>query len=112
MQHATAINCVKDLILLLHISISITMHTKFTASSGRAVVMFYRKLGEVSNITRRNSETMIINHGRTKFRSWKNMNKKKVLQSYTLSLVKYVTSEAQVHKHNCKEYEKKKMTKR
>jgi len=39
------------------------------------------------------------------------MNKKKVLQSYTLSLVKYVISEAELHEHNCKEYEKR-ITKR
>ena len=69
--------CVKNLILLLNISISISLHSKFTASSGRAIFMSRRKLGEISNITRRNSETTIINHGRIKFRSWKNMNNKK-----------------------------------
>jgi hypothetical protein len=49
--------------------------------------MSYRKLGEVSNVTGRNWETAIINHGRTKFRSWKNMNKQKQHQSDALSLV-------------------------
>jgi len=73
--------------------------------------MSFRKLGEVSNITRRNSEITIISRGRTKFNLGKNMNKKKVLQSYTLSLVKYVISEAELHEHNCKEYEKR-ITKR
>jgi hypothetical protein len=36
-----------------------------------------RKLGEMSNITRRDLETSINNHGRIKFRSWKNMNNEK-----------------------------------
>jgi hypothetical protein len=69
--------------------------------------MSYRKLGEVSDITGRNWETAIINHGRTKFKSCKNMNKQKEHQNDALSLVKYVTSEANVQEHNCKEYEKK-----
>ena len=56
---------------------SISLHTKFTASSGGANLMSCRKLGEMSNTTRRNLETSINNHGRIKFRSWKNMNKKK-----------------------------------
>jgi hypothetical protein len=38
--------------------------------------MSYRKLGGISNITRRNLETSINNHGRIIFRSWKNMNNK------------------------------------
>jgi hypothetical protein len=69
--------------------------------------MSCRKLGEISNITRRNLQTGIVNHGRTKYRSWKNMSNKKEHQSDALSLVKFVTAAAQVQQHNCKEYEKK-----
>jgi hypothetical protein len=36
------------------------LHTKFTASSERATVLSFRKLGEVSNIIRRNLEIAII----------------------------------------------------
>jgi hypothetical protein len=65
---------VKDLIWLLNMPISISLHTKFTAYSGRSVFMSCRKLSEISNNTRRNLETTVINHGMIKFGSWKNMN--------------------------------------
>jgi hypothetical protein len=52
-------------------------------------------------------ETTFINHGRTKFRSWKNMNKNKYHQSDALSPVQCVTAAAKVKQHNCKGYEKK-----
>jgi len=68
--------------------------------------MSCRILGEISNITRRNLETAIINRGRIKFRSWKNMNKK-LHQIDAVSNVQYVTAAAQVQQHNCKEYEGK-----
>jgi len=49
--------------------------------------MSCRKLGEMSNITRRNLETSVNSHGSIKFRCWKNMNKKQII---TLSLVQYI----------------------
>jgi hypothetical protein len=72
--------------------------------------MSCRKLGEISNITRRNLESTIISHGRVKFRSWKNINiyKKKEHRSDDLSPVHYVTAAAQVQQHNCKRYGKRK----
>ena len=41
------------------------------------------------------------------FKSWKNMNNKKEHQSDALSPVQYVTAEAEVQQHSCKEYEGK-----
>jgi hypothetical protein len=39
--------------------------------------MSYRQLDEISNNTRRNLETTVINHGRIIIRSWKNSDNKK-----------------------------------
>jgi len=39
--------------------------------------MWYRKLGEVYNITRRNSETNIVNQEGTQFGSYESVDKKK-----------------------------------
>ena len=73
-------------------NICISMHIKFPASRGRAFIMYYRQLGEFSNITRRNLDTTIINCGRTKLWSWKN-NKKRASKS-CLVTCKVCNSEA------------------
>lgn len=58
---------------------------------------------------KRNSETNIINQGMTKFRSLKNINKRKEkhYEGDSFSFVRYVTLEVQVTKRNLKEYEGK-----
>ena len=84
------------------------LHYKFTAVAhpGKVNFLSHRKLDEVFNTKRRNAKTTIINHRRKIFKSWKDTNKKEH-QSEAFQLVKCVTLEAQVHKHNHKERDEK-----
>ena len=68
--------CSKDLIGNVNISVITFQICNFSTSSGRAIFKCRRKLGDVSDTTRRNSKTNIINQRRAKFRCWKNTNEK------------------------------------
>jgi hypothetical protein len=63
--------------------------------SDRTIFACYREQGEVSNITRRFSESSVNNQRRTKFLSYERMNTKKH-QADTFQPVNYVTLEAHV----------------
>jgi hypothetical protein len=66
--------------------------------------VFYRKLAKVSNTTRGNFQTNIINQ------RGQDLDKKSEIKSIAVkfsNFVKFVTSEAQVHRHNCKECARK-----
>jgi hypothetical protein len=57
----------RSIFLTKYICITAYQICSCSTSSGRAIFACYRKLGKFSNVTRRSSETNVINKERTKF---------------------------------------------